>query len=148
MTRMSVALVAVLALMVATFTAKAYAQEAPIKVAKTEKGEFLTDPTGMTLYTYDRDGEGESKCNAKCAENWPPLMGQATDPDVGPYSLITRQDGSVQWSFRGMPLYRYKGDKAPGDMSGDGKEQKRKVKDKKTGAEKEVSEKVWRAAQP
>ena len=147
MTRMSVALVAILALTVATFTAKAYAQAEPVKVAKTEKGEHLTDQNGMTLYTFDRDGEGESKCNGKCAENWPPLMGQATDPDVGPYSLITRDDGSVQWSFRGMPLYRYKEDKAPGDMKGDGKEATRKVKGK-DGKETEVKEVVWRAAQP
>lgn len=31
---------------------------------------------------------------------------------------ITRDDGSTQVTYNGMPLHFYKGDTAPGDMNG------------------------------
>ena len=36
----------------------------------------LTDPQGLTLYTFDRDtaNSGKSACNGPCATNWPPLI--------------------------------------------------------------------------
>ena len=32
---------------------------------------------------------------------------------------MTRDDGSKQWAFQGMPLYRIRGDSKPGDATGD-----------------------------
>ena len=91
---------------------------APAKVAD----GVLTGPNGMTLYTFDRDaaGGGKSVCNGPCATNWPPLMASATDKAHGDYSIITRDDGSKQWAFKGKPLYYWAKDMKPGDRTGDG----------------------------
>ena len=82
----------------------------------------LTGPNGMTLYTFDRDaaGSGKSVCNGPCAANWPPLMASATDASSGDYSVVTRDDGSKQWAYKGKPLYFWAKDAKPGDKTGDG----------------------------
>jgi predicted lipoprotein with Yx(FWY)xxD motif len=98
-----------------------YAQAAePPKVAETPKGPALADSRGMTLYTFDKDGEGKSACAGKCAENWPPLMADPTASPPAGYSLVTREDGGKQWAYRGKPLYGWVKDAKPGDTTGDG----------------------------
>jgi predicted lipoprotein with Yx(FWY)xxD motif len=85
-------------------------------------GWVFADERGMTLYTYDRDEgtPGQSTCNGPCAVAWPPLAAPAgTDGPVG-WSTITREDGSLQWAYRGRPLYRYAADAFPGATFGDG----------------------------
>lgn len=79
----------------------------------------LVGPSGMTLYTFDRDGAGKSACNGPCATLWPPLMAGADAKPEGDYSVITRDDGSKQWAYKGRPLYYYQADKAAGDRNGD-----------------------------
>jgi predicted lipoprotein with Yx(FWY)xxD motif len=80
----------------------------------------LTNSAGMTLYTFDRDSAGKSACNGQCAANWPPLMAQGGATDSGNYSVVTRDDGSKQWAYKGKPLYTWAKDQKPGDKSGDG----------------------------
>lgn len=82
----------------------------------------LVNTAGMTLYTFDKDGQaaGTSACNGTCAANWPPLTASASDKATGAFSLITRKDGTRQWAYDGKPLYLYIKDKAPGDRKGDG----------------------------
>ena len=82
----------------------------------------LTNPDGMTLYVFDKDaaGAGKSACNGDCAMNWPPLLAAASDKASGDYSIITRDDGSRQWAYKGKPLYRWAKDQKPGDVTGDG----------------------------
>jgi predicted lipoprotein with Yx(FWY)xxD motif len=89
--------------------------------AKTQSGA-LTNPAGMTLYTFDKDvaGSGKSVCNGDCAIKWPPLAAGTFDKASGDYAVITRDDGSKQWSYKGKPLYLWINDKKPGDMTGDG----------------------------
>lgn len=91
---------------------------APVKVSD----GALTGPTGMTLYTFDKDvmGSGKSVCNGPCATNWPPLAATETDKGAGDYSVITRDDGSKQWALKGKPLYYWSKDSKIGDRSGDG----------------------------
>ncbi|MBX3611363.1 MAG: hypothetical protein KF871_15830 [Hydrogenophaga sp.] len=98
--------------------ASMYASAAPAKVAD----GMLVGPNQMTLYTFDRDsaGSGKSVCNGPCATNWPPLMAAAGDSASGDYSVITRDDGSKQWAFKGKPLYYWIKDAKPGDKTGDG----------------------------
>ncbi|QET03441.1 MULTISPECIES: COG4315 family predicted lipoprotein [Cupriavidus] len=81
----------------------------------------LTDPQGLTLYTFDRDtnGSGKSVCNATCATNWPPLLASPGTSSTGSYSIITRDDGTRQWAYKGSPLYRFAKDAKPGDKTGD-----------------------------
>jgi predicted lipoprotein with Yx(FWY)xxD motif len=104
----------------AVFTTVALAQMAPTKMGKSTKGEVLTNSQGMSLYTFDKDAGGKSACNGPCATNWPPLMASASDKAQGGYTVIKRDDGSMQWAYKGKPLYAWKNDKAPGDITGDG----------------------------
>ena len=80
----------------------------------------LTNAAGMTLYVFDRDVGGKSACNGPCAANWPPLMAGADAKPAGDWSVVTRDDGSKQWAFRGKPLYTWVKDTKPGDKTGDG----------------------------
>lgn len=91
---------------------------APVKTAD---GVFVTE-TGMTLYTFDKDvaGSGKSVCNGPCAVNWPPLKAAADAKASGDWSIVTRDDGSKQWAYKGKPLYAWIKDQKPGDRTGDG----------------------------
>lgn len=81
----------------------------------------LTDPQGLTLYTFDRDpaNGGKSACNGMCATNWPPLLAEPGRSASGSYSIITRDDGTRQYAYKGKPLYRFSKDAKPGDRAGD-----------------------------
>lgn len=96
----------------------AAAQTAPAMA----KDGALVGANDMTLYTFDKDaaGSGKSVCNGPCATNWPPLMARAEDKASGDWSIITRDDGSKQWAYKGKPLYFWAKDAKPGDRSGDG----------------------------
>jgi predicted lipoprotein with Yx(FWY)xxD motif len=93
-------------------------QKAPATIAD---GVYV-GPNGMTVYTFDRDamGSGKSVCNGPCATNWPPLMASATDNASGEWTVVTRDDGSRQWAFRGKPLYYWVKDAKAGDRTGEG----------------------------
>ncbi len=82
----------------------------------------LVGPNGMTLYTFDRDaaGSGKSVCNGPCATNWPPLMAKAGAGNSGNWTVVTRDDGSKQWAYKGKPVYYWIKDTKAGDRTGDG----------------------------
>ena len=82
-------------------------------------GAPLTGDNGRTLYTFDKDGDGVSRCAATCTATWPPYGVKAGENPAG-MSAITREDGSRQWSLAGRPLYFFAGDQKPGDARGDG----------------------------
>ena len=92
----------------------------PAKVADTSKGKALVDAKGMTLYVFDKDSAGKSACSGGCATNWPPLMASGDAKASGDWSIITRDDGSKQWAYKGKPLYTWAKDTKPGDTTGDG----------------------------
>jgi len=90
-------------------------------------GPILVDGEGMSLYVFmaDTQDSGTSACTGDCAAEWPPLMTDG-DPVVGAgvdgtrLGTITRDDGSLQVTYNGWPLYRFAGDTAPGDTNGQG----------------------------
>ena len=86
-----------------------------------EKDGMLVDAKGMALYTYDKDATGVSNCTGQCAQNWPPLLAEAGAKAEGEWSLVKRDDGSLQWAYDGKPLYTFVMDKKAGDATGDGK---------------------------
>jgi predicted lipoprotein with Yx(FWY)xxD motif len=107
------------------FTGTAVAQTSPttpsvVKIATTGSSSILTGTNGMTLYSEDTDTNGKSMCNGTCAQNWPPLTAAADAKPVGDFTVITRDDGTLQWAYKGKPLYFWKGDKQPGDTTGNG----------------------------
>jgi predicted lipoprotein with Yx(FWY)xxD motif len=92
----------------------------PARVGDSAMGKVLTDAKGMTLYTFDRDASGKSNCNGQCAQNWPPLTAAATAQAQGEWSIVTRDDGSKMWAYKGKPVYGWVKDQKAGDTTGEG----------------------------
>ena len=82
----------------------------------------LTDANGLSLYTFDKDtnGSGKSACNDDCAAKWPPLIADGGATAEGDFTIVTRDDGSTMWAYKGWPLYYWYNDMDRGDISGDG----------------------------
>lgn len=75
-------------------------------------GQYLTDPSGKALYTYNADTSGVSNCTGSCLTNWPPYMGNGSTTGLpAGISTIKRTDnGQMQYTYNGMPLYYFTGD--------------------------------------
>ena len=77
-----------------------------------------------TVYNFGSDSPGVSNCNGGCLAIWPAVTipsGQTPTggPGVtGPLATITRSDGSLQVTYRGLPLYFFHSDAKPGDTKG------------------------------
>jgi predicted lipoprotein with Yx(FWY)xxD motif len=97
-----------------------------LKTETTRAGTVLADNHGLTLYYYsaDKRGSGKSVCTGGCATAWPPLAAPVKAPAgvrlPGRLGVITRPDGVKQVTLKGYPLYFYIGDKAPGQVKGNG----------------------------
>jgi len=96
-----------------------------VKVAKVDGKDVLVDARGMTLYIFKNDvaGNGKSVCNGGCATNWPPLKAADAAPTkgagvTGDLTVVTRDDGSKQIAYKGLPLYFFQADTAAGDFKG------------------------------
>jgi len=87
---------------------------------------YLVGPTGFTLYLFANDTEGVSNCSGECLANWPALtVPEGLDPTAvaeagGTLGLVTRDDGVLQITYNGLPLYYFVGDALPGETNGDG----------------------------
>ncbi len=98
---------------------------APAAGQTADAGGLLRDKSGRTLYVFDKDAGGESRCFDACATAWPPFMAAAgAQAAAGPggLTLHTRAGATAaqQWGWQGRPLYYYAGDQQPGDAKGDG----------------------------
>ena len=124
---------AVTSTVAATATKAPAATNTPSAAAPTLKigevapiGSVLTNPAGLTLYTYRDDvpNSGQSSVPAAIAPNWPPLTvtGDVVAPPGLPGQLgsFTRPDGSKQVMYNGMPLYTFVGDTQAGQANGQG----------------------------
>jgi predicted lipoprotein with Yx(FWY)xxD motif len=94
-------------------------------------GTVVVDGTGFTLYRFDKDKPKPSKsnCNGSCATQWPPvIVASAAEAkevkldgvDAAAVNTVKRADGKLQLTIGGWPVYRYSGDKAAGDTTGQG----------------------------
>jgi predicted lipoprotein with Yx(FWY)xxD motif len=97
-----------------------------MKAEVTPAGKVLANPHGMTVYYYseDKPGSGTSACTGTCARVWSPVIAPVRIPAgmtlPGPLGSITLPGGKRQVTINGYPIYRYAGDKAPGQASGNG----------------------------
>ena len=97
------------------------AQNSVYKMMSDSKGvSYLTDENGMTLYIYSKDTAGVSNCSGTCITSWPEF-GPKTEPTSLPANItvITRSDKSLQYAWKGMPLYYFVKDAKAGDVTGD-----------------------------
>ncbi len=96
-----------------------------VGTGSTDLGDVLVNGDGLTLYGFlnDRDAGGPS-CNDDCADAWPPLIvdGDELPADLDPevFSLMARDDGSLQLAAGIWPLYLFAGDAEAGDIQGQG----------------------------
>jgi predicted lipoprotein with Yx(FWY)xxD motif len=96
-----------------------------VSLGDTSLGKVLTDAQGMTLYFFVTDlaGEGTSTCYGICATFWPIFSADtvvASHPlQASDFSSITRSDGTKQATYKGWPLYYFRNDKRPGDVTGE-----------------------------
>ena len=88
---------------------------------------FLVDQQGRSLYMYTADEQDSdtSSCSAECLTQWPPVIVTGTPQagsgvDASLLGTITREDGTMQATYNGWPLYTYAGDAGPGTTSGQG----------------------------
>jgi predicted lipoprotein with Yx(FWY)xxD motif len=83
-------------------------------------GIGLVDFSGFTLYSFDGNAaHAKPSCDGgDCARLWLPLEAPEIANAVGTFSALARDDGITQWTYRGKPLYKYRGDQKPGDTGG------------------------------
>ena len=88
-------------------------------------GTILTEASGRTVYLFNMDEPDKSLCTGGCALAQPPLL-TVGDPTAdegvasGRLDSIRREDGYIQVTYDGQPLYYYATDKLPGDIMGQG----------------------------
>ncbi len=87
-------------------------------------GTYLIDAAGRSIYAFT-DDDGSSNCSGDCAAAWPPLTvdgegALGSGLDAGLAGTTTRDDGSMQLTYAGHPLYLFVNDAASGDVAGQG----------------------------
>jgi predicted lipoprotein with Yx(FWY)xxD motif len=78
----------------------------------------------MTLYSLSAERNGKFICTSSaCVSVWRPLtVSSSSKPTGGVRSLgtVKRPDGTWQVTYKGMPLYTFAKDMAPGQANGQG----------------------------
>lgn len=99
-------------------------EAATVQVADSDLGSILVDSEGMTLYLFEADTDGSSTCYDDCATAWPALVDDAPvagdGVDEALLGTTERDDGDVQVTYDGQPLYYFASDEAAGDTNGQG----------------------------
>jgi predicted lipoprotein with Yx(FWY)xxD motif len=88
----------------------------------------VVNPQGRTLYKLSPETSKHLLCKSKeCLTNWPPLTVKSAKTKLkagsgvsGKLGLLHRSNGTLQVTLNGLPLYRYAGDSAKGDVNGEG----------------------------
>lgn len=86
-------------------------------------GRVLVDSKGFTVYDFHKDKGGKSSCYGACAKGWPPMLTEGK-PQTGEGAMasklgtVERNDGTVQVTYAGHPLYTFVEDKSPGEANG------------------------------
>ncbi|HSX08617.1 MAG TPA: hypothetical protein VLF93_00505 [Candidatus Saccharimonadales bacterium] len=84
-------------------------------------GNVMTDSKSMTLYTFKKDTSGVSNCSGACLKLWPAYVAPSqTGTFPANVSVIKRTDGTLQYAWKGMPLYYFSKDTKAGDVNGEG----------------------------
>ena len=90
-------------------------------------GSYLSAANEMTLYQSTKDANNVSNCTGTCAATWPPYTvspaiaaSLTADPGItGKIGTIKRANGSLQVTYRGLPLYFFAKDMKQGDTKGE-----------------------------
>ena len=96
-----------------------------VKIGSSKLGRILVDSHGKTLYLWAHDKTRKSTCYGDCAAYWPPLLTRGTPVATrgARASLLgttRRNDGRMQVTYAGHPLYYFVQDTKPGQTKGEG----------------------------
>jgi predicted lipoprotein with Yx(FWY)xxD motif len=89
-----------------------------VTVHSSAYGRVLFDGRGFALYAFTKDGKGASTCNGACAAAWPPyIVSSHARASAGAKAsllgTVKREDGRLQETYAGRPLYYFVGDRKP-----------------------------------
>lgn len=97
----------------------------PAEVALSQEGDrgyvFRRFPGSQRLYTYDKDDSSHSACNLGCDGAHTPVRAPADAKPMDEWTIVSRDDGTRQWAYRGKPVYTDFHDE-PGNPRGDGED--------------------------
>jgi predicted lipoprotein with Yx(FWY)xxD motif len=89
--------------------------------------KVVVDAQGRTLYALSGESRSHQFCSAECLKFWPPSRVSSKTAHLkagsgvhGKLSVLSRPAGILQVTLRGLPLYRFAGDKAKGEANGEG----------------------------
>jgi predicted lipoprotein with Yx(FWY)xxD motif len=97
------------------------ADRARIVAKKSAFGRVLFDANGQVVYVFENDRANRSNCtSAECVKAWPPVLTReqpsaGSGVDAGLLGTIRRNDGMLQVTYDGRPLYFYEHE-APGEI--------------------------------
>jgi predicted lipoprotein with Yx(FWY)xxD motif len=97
------------------------AKQAQIVVKNSEFGRVLFDANGQVVYVFEIDERNRSNCtSAECVKAWPPVLTRekpsaGAGADESLLGTIRRDDGMLQVTYNGRPLYFYEHE-APGEI--------------------------------
>jgi predicted lipoprotein with Yx(FWY)xxD motif len=90
--------------------------------SKTNIGNYLADPRGMTLYYTVSDHPDYSNLPDETLANWPVFyVSNIVVPpslNIADFGTYTRDNNTKQTTYRGYPLYYFSQDKKTGDTFG------------------------------
>jgi predicted lipoprotein with Yx(FWY)xxD motif len=95
-----------------TTEAAAEPRGSTIKLGDSQFGQVLFDGDDQAIYLFEKESGPKAECYGACAEAWPPVLTEG-EPQAAPgvkASLLgttKREDGSVQVTYDGHPLYLY-----------------------------------------
>lgn len=107
----------------AASAASGVALEEGMATVMNAKETVLTSPDGFTLYYLTVDTTTAPKCTGACLTNWPPVLTNGSPSSMVPLSgtlTVAMNANGDQVAYNGHLLYRFAGDKAKGDASGEG----------------------------
>jgi predicted lipoprotein with Yx(FWY)xxD motif len=91
-----------------------------IVVAESQYGPILFSADRQAVYLFDKEASAKSECYGACAEAWPPVLadgvpqaGKGTESKL--LGTTERDDGSIQVTYAGHPLYYY-AHEGPGEV--------------------------------
>jgi predicted lipoprotein with Yx(FWY)xxD motif len=123
----TLALTAVVAAIAAAFAVAGNSATLGTRVAvgKTHLGRILVDSRGRTLYDFPPDKGTASVCYGACAALWPPVLTHGkpvagTGVRASLLGTTKRNDGKLEVTYNGHPLYYWVGDHKPGQTTGQG----------------------------
>jgi len=87
---------------------------------KAKVGRVVVDAQGRTLYRFTAEAQGRPVCTGACLRTWLPAAASSTTGLPAHVATVRRDDGTLQLTYDGHPLYRYAGDRSKADANGEG----------------------------